>query len=582
MNKIKNILFALAVMCGLTMSSCSDEHMISVNTDDTKSPTANPNNLLTTGMLQTYGDFDMMDTYRCYITGFTQYYSGGWNVSTFAGSNMFDNEYSRKMWDKFYGVAIKNIVQGIEDTKDQANINAVLRIYRVYLLSLIVDTYGDAPCREAGYAAIKGITYPKYDTQKEAYEFFFSELKECVAQLSADADKVTGDVSTMGGNLNSWKKFANSLRMRFAMRISDVEPATAQAEFESAINADGGYVSTASDNVFVKYLKKSFTFYPGANDLDFRVNALSEMLYGQDPTSPTFICKTLYKYLLEKGDPRLYRICRCYLNATRSEVAAEGCYDITEEIVKWGEDERAIDPNSKAGIQPNEVGEAWWCAWPTIPSNDKIPTLDRLVKENPNAGFDQNNFPARMTRPFLNIAFEQADCPGVLFTSAEAEFLLAEAKMLGWNVPGTMEEHYAAGVRSAMEFLNANYNITAITENEINEYLANNPLGGNPKESINLQAWILHLTNPVEGWANQRRSDYPALKDRRSVPTESSMKIGEDDLRVPARLRYPTLEEENNSANYKAAISRQPDDNGSYSWHSRVWWDTKEINYYNN
>ena len=66
-----------------------------------------------------------------------------------------------------------------------------------------------------------------------------------------------------------------------------------------------------------------------------------------------------------------------------------------------------------------------------------------------------------------------------------------------------------------MQMLNNHYDIVSkISDEEIEEYIAENPLGGNPRESINTQAWILHLTNPNEGWANLRRSDYPALADR--------------------------------------------------------------------
>ena len=582
MKKIfKNIvsLAVLAVIGGGMFSSCSDEHMIEVNTDDTKTPNVNPNNLLTTGMLQTYGDFDMMDTYRCYITGFAQYYSGGWNVATYAGQNMQNNEYSRKMWDKLYGVALKNIVQGIHDSADKPNVNSAMRIYRVYLLSMIVDTYGDAPCKEAGLASISGVRYPKYDTQEEAYKFFFEELKDAVSKFKDGGDKISGDVSTMGGSITQWKKFANSLRMRFAMRISEVDPEWAQKEFEEAYKTNL-YISKPADNVMVKYLKKSFTFYKGAEELDFRMNALAEMLYGQDPTSPTFICKTLYKYMESKNDPRLSRIARCYLNPTRIETGAEGYYDMTDDIIAWGKEKRESDPSSKAGIQPNEVGEAWYNAWPTIPEPKEIPEFERLVNENPI--FNESNFPARMTRPFLNIAFNQADCPGVVFTSAETLFLLAEAAHNGWKVDKEAEDYYKSGVQESMEFLNSNYSIKAITDGEIKDYINANPIGSNPKESINLQAWILHMTNPVEGWANQRRSNYPLLRDRRDVPNEANMSLGEDfnKMTVPCRLKYPMLEEENNAANYKEATARQKDADGQYSWHARVWWDVKDTEYF--
>ena len=80
-----SLAFALPLACGV-MTSCSDDHMAEVNTDDSKSETIDPNNQLTTVLLQTYGDFSLMDTYRSYITGFTQHFAGAWNVTNYAGS----------------------------------------------------------------------------------------------------------------------------------------------------------------------------------------------------------------------------------------------------------------------------------------------------------------------------------------------------------------------------------------------------------------------------------------------------------------------------------------------------------------
>ena len=73
-------MFALLV-AGMTFTSCSDSYFEEVNTDDSKASSIAPSAQLTTALLQTYGDFGLMDTYRSYITGFTQHFAGGWNVS---------------------------------------------------------------------------------------------------------------------------------------------------------------------------------------------------------------------------------------------------------------------------------------------------------------------------------------------------------------------------------------------------------------------------------------------------------------------------------------------------------------------
>ena len=561
-------LLLAALTLGGALTSCSDSHMQEVNTDDTKSPSLDPNAQLTTALLQTYGDFGLMDTYRSYIIGFTQYYSGGWNVSYYAGAVLPDNDQMRLIWDQYYAVGIKNLVDGIYNSTETPNTNAALRIHRVYMMSVLTDTYGDVPCSEAGLGYISGISTPKYDTQEEIYNWFFTELDACVAQLGSGSDRISGDVTTMGSDVTKWKKYANSLRLRFAMRISDVNPSKAQEEFQKALTADGGYIADNSEDVLVKHMDAPFTLYDGSRDLDFRANALSEILYGQDPTSPTFVCSTLYNMLKDNNDPRMLKICRHYINTTRSEDKPEGCYDVTDEVIAWGQ-------AGGTGPQANDPGAAWWDQWPTVPSNSEIPTLDRLVRDYPEKGYDQSNYPARMVRPFLALAFEQPENPGVLITSAEVEFLLAEAATKGWSVQGTAAQHYEAGVRAAMKFMNNNYDIEGkITDAEIEAYIAANPLGANAKEQINKEAYLLHLTNPAEAWANLRRSDYPVLQDRARFGNFTYTCT--EGFETPVRLKYPNLESKYNSENYKAAIERL---GGTDNWRKRLWWDVNDQNF---
>ena len=568
MKKKLYIMLLSALTLGGTFTSCSDNHMESVNTDDTKSPTINPNAQLTTALLQTYGDFGLMDTYRSYITGFTQYFAGGWNVSFYAGAVNPDNDQMRLIWDQYYSVGIKNLVDAIHNSKDMPNTNAALRIHRVYLMSILTDTYGDIPCSEAGLGFIEGISNPKYDKQEDIYNWFFAELKDCVSQLGTGSDRISGDVTSLNGDTDLWKKYANSLILRFAMRISDVNPALAQQEFEGVLASESGYIGNSNENAYVKYLDAPFTLYDGSRDLDFRANALSEILYGQDPTSPTFVCSTLYNMLKDNNDPRLLKICRNYINTTRSETKPEGCFDVTDDMIAW-------ENAGGTGVQANDPGAAWWDQWPTVPATSEIPTLQQLVNNYPDKGYDQSNYPARMTRPFLALAFEQPNCPGILITSAEVEFLLAEAATKGWAVQGDAESHYEAGIRAAMQLLNDCYDIVGkISETDINDYIAANPLGDNPKEQINKEAYILHLTNPAEAWANLRRSDYPVLQDRAKFGNFTYTCV--DGFKTPVRLKYPNLEAKYNSVNYKEAIERL---GGTDDWHKRMWRDVAEQNF---
>ena len=216
-------IYILLTVAALSFNACSDSDMEGINTDKTKTTSIDPNAQLTTCLLQTYGDFGLMDTYRSYITGFTQYFAGGWNVSNYAGSVHYNDDQARLIWDQYYSIAIKNLRDAIAHSAEKPNLNAVLRIHRVYLYSILTDTYGDVPCLSINTNLEDGTATPAYDKQEDIYNFFFDELKACVAQLGTGTDNVTGDVTSMSGDIDKWKKYANSLRMRFALRISDVD-----------------------------------------------------------------------------------------------------------------------------------------------------------------------------------------------------------------------------------------------------------------------------------------------------------------------------------------------------------------------
>lgn len=565
-----SLMMAFAFMTtGVALTSCSDDTLSNINTDKTKVSNLDPNAQLTTALLQTYGDFSLMDTYRNYITGFTQHFAGGWNVTNYAGSNFAEDDISRRIWDRYYEISIKNLVDAIHKSEDKPNLNAALRIHRVYLTAVLADIYGDVPASEAGLGYISGISTPKYDTVEELYNWFFEELTACEALLGTGTDNISGDVTSMGGDVAQWKKYANALRMRYAMRISDVNPQKAQDEFEKAVAA--GAISSAADDAYIKYSDSPYTYYDGANDYDFRTNALSEILYGQDATSPTFVSSTLFYQLQRTNDPRLYRICRHYYNIKRSQVKPdkEENIDLTDEVLAYFE-------RTQTGEEPCNPGAAWYSDWMNVPATSELPTLQKKADIDANT-YDNSDFRARAMRPHLNIDFEMPNTPGDLMSYAEVEFLLAEAKTKGWNVSGDAESHYEAGVRASMQLLNDHYlTSNKISDDEINAFIAHNPLGDNPKETINTQAWILHMMNPSEAWANMRRSDYPAILDRTRLGIfTNGFTYTDADMTMPNRLRYPELEAQYNSANYKAAIERM---GGTDNWHSKLYWDKNNIN----
>ncbi|MDB0715761.1 SusD/RagB family nutrient-binding outer membrane lipoprotein [Bacteroides xylanisolvens] len=548
----------ITMACALFFASCSDEYMENMNTDPSKAATIDPNAQLTTAQLQTYGDLSMMEIYRNYHYAFTQQLMGCWNTTNYGGRHTLDNNEMSRIWTSFYTQSLKNIIDAQYRTAEDAekvNINSVLRIYRVYLMSIITDTYGDAPFSEAGLGFLEGKFNPKYDKQEDIYNAFFLELEDAVNKIDPTKDKVTGDL-IYAGDVTKWQQLANSLRLRFAMRISNVNPTKAQTEFENALVANGGVITDASSDALIKYMTIAFSFGQEAYS-DYRGNSLSQLLFGNDPANnPSYLCSTFFNQLRQSGDPRTFKISRCYYDGLMSATSPDNRVDITQEMI-----EKGID------FSPRDPGAYSWEPWPTGYDSD---ICKELAVNNPSVTVTM----AREVEPKLANNFLKSDNPGVVMTSAEVKFLMAEATVKKWNVGSvSAEDLYKQGVRAAMDFLTDNYGCTATTDAEFEAFIQGRGTFGhtdNQKlEAINTQAWILHFTNPAECWANVRRSGYPKLKSPAEYGFGQYLTGGTE---IPVRLCYPVLESSYNKKSYNEAIERM---GGTDNWHSLLWWDTE-------
>ncbi len=556
MRKIKTfIILSAALLAGIS-SSCSDSYMEDLNTDKSKANSIDPNAQLTTAELQTYGDLGMVEIYRNYLYAFTQQLMGCWNTTNYGGRHTVDNNEMGRIWTSFYPKAIKNLTDAIhrsEEDENRKNINAILRIYRVYMMSVITDIYGDAPYSEAGLGYLKEIYNPKYDTQEDIYNDFFTELKDAASALNAANDRITGDV-IYNGDVAKWIKLANSLRLRYAMRISDVAPEKARKEFEDALASEGGVLTSGSDDALIKYMDISFSFGQDSYT-DYRGNALSQLLFGNDPANnPSYLCSTFFNQLYNTKDPRTFMIARFYYDGLMSQTSPDNRIDLTDEITGKG-----------IAMNPCQPGAFSYDPWPQGYDSDM---MKEIAKTNPSVETTM----ARETEPKLANNFLRGDNPGVVMTCAEVNLLLAEASLKKWNTGGTVEGFYSKGVRAAMDFLADNYGYDRISDNDFNTYIADNGTGHTEqqaKAAINTQAWILHFTNPAECWANVRRSGYPRLKSPAEYGFGQYLTGGKD---IPVRLCYPTLESSYNKPGYDEALKRM---GGKDSWNTHVWWDVE-------
>lgn len=185
-------------------------------------------------------------------------------------------------WTSFYGQAAPQIkfVEDLSAENGLALENALAKVWRVQGYHRVTDYWGPIIYSQYG----NGETSVGYDTQEFIYKDFFTTLDEAVAVLKSNtAGNAFGSNDQIyGGDAAMWLKFANSLRLRLALRVKYVDPALAKSEAEKAV-ADGVMLDNA-DNAYILTTPNSMNpFTTITNWGEFRMSALMEsVLKGYD------------------------------------------------------------------------------------------------------------------------------------------------------------------------------------------------------------------------------------------------------------------------------------------------------------
>ena len=156
-------------------------------------------------------------------------------------------------WGSFYGQAAPQIklVEDLTETTGNNIGNGMAKVLRVHSYHRITDYWGPIPYSAFGN---NELSVP-YDSQESIYTDFFATLDDAVAKLNAGGSSFSGSDRMYGGSAAKWARFANSLRLRLAMRIKYVNPSLAKSEAEKAVaagvildNADNAYVAVDDTN----------------------------------------------------------------------------------------------------------------------------------------------------------------------------------------------------------------------------------------------------------------------------------------------------------------------------------------------
>ncbi len=148
----------------------------------------------------------------------------------------------------------QQVVPVINSAKDlkRPELGAIAKIIYDFSALEMTDTYGPMPYKD--HLALKSEPPITYEKVSEVYKQIFESLKEQQQALKELDGKLTAEQKAdlvrfdrlAGGNIKNWIKFANSIRMRMAMRIVKVAPELAKQEFESAFN-DGALTKEDKD-----------------------------------------------------------------------------------------------------------------------------------------------------------------------------------------------------------------------------------------------------------------------------------------------------------------------------------------------
>ena len=189
------------------------------------------------------------------------------------------------------------IIRLTEGDPELANIEAIARIWKVWVFHRMTDAYGDLPYFDAAKGFDEVVVSPTYDTQEVIYQDLLNELKEAVALLDSDLKSYGAADVMFGGDVASWERFANSLRLRLAIRVRYVDQSLAQSHISEVLN--GNLIEQNDQNAVVTSEGE------GAADLENTNPLYQNFVNGNAGASnATVVGLTLTENLISTNDPR--------------------------------------------------------------------------------------------------------------------------------------------------------------------------------------------------------------------------------------------------------------------------------------
>lgn len=462
---------------------------------------------------------------------------------SFLNVGRYSDDYTSSYYYPDLSASIKNATLAITAVENQLeaatttahekeffpNVKQFARIWRAYLISEFVDNFGPYPIE-----SFLGEN-PVFNSEKDDYEFILKELKEAAATINTsvlpvEAEGKCDPFDNVKYDPVKWQKYANSLRMRLAMRLSNIDKATAQAEFEDA--AKGNKILTADDMFAVKE-NDGWDVFSGVYARSFDDQVLSSTVANlltnlggikvteQRSDLASYVKPANYlgiKYdrhyvantdnptkqywldgMPENLDPRALKIF-CLPDDENAENYIDKYNDRTaKDFVLYTVDENGNPIPNKDN--PGEIkidATRCWNGYPAGSRGGWSPTLayNQLVT---------NGYGPGCTLPMLGKDY----CKGksrIFFAAWETYFLLAEASLYGWNTGITAKEAYENGIKASFEYFG------------VSEYV-NDYLNSTNYNRVGTSVKFDHTTEPtaeqmtyVDGYSKEQKTvtyEYP-------------------------------------------------------------------------
>jgi hypothetical protein len=411
------------------------------------------------------------------------------------------------------------------------NLYGMTRIYYAFLISMLTDTYGDIPLTDE---QLQGLSSPKasaFRTQEEVYDIIFRMLDDALAHIDpsrAGAFNPGEDDRCYGGDAGKWMRFANTLRLRLALRLSNVDPAKARKEGEAALAHAAGLMKDEKDNL--RTVPKFAPVELGGENSGGDENIHALCSYKWNDAGMNKDIEVAYKTLSDVQDPRC---AVCWYRPLEERSTESNPVESTRDFTG----SRSGDFNIQKPTYIHSLLRSY-------ATNSKQPRDDAWF------GYGRES---------------------VWLSYAESRFLLAEASLRGWN--GAMGkgpfDYFLEGISASMRYYHISYaeEQMYIAGLKILQGQGDNPFAINDREGmleqIITQKWLAVFPNGNEGWAEFRRTDYPSFI---ALPMINASGGDVPEGKFIKRIAYPSDAFEGNS-------------NAHYvSTGVRVWWDVADTN----